>query len=34
MADCATVEDGRLAARAGADVVASTLAGYTGRRSA
>lgn len=30
MADCATVEDGRLAARAGADVVASTLAGYTG----
>ncbi len=29
MADCATVEEGRTAARLGADVVATTLCGYT-----
>ena len=30
LADCATVEEGRAAAAAGADLVASTLSGYTG----
>lgn len=30
MADCATLADGRGAAEAGADIVATTLAGYTG----
>jgi N-acylglucosamine-6-phosphate 2-epimerase len=29
MADCSTLEDARIAAAAGADIVASTLAGYT-----
>lgn len=32
MADCGSIEDARMAAEAGSDIISSTLAGYTGER--